>query len=101
MFEELSEADIASLMQLLAKTKNSVRSTAPEEPPRKAASPRSASVPPCHLGAGCCRGSRPITRAARDVLFSCDYNYLIPRIFFRPRWGMARAKCALRGIIEV
>jgi DNA-binding MarR family transcriptional regulator len=42
MFEQLPEADIASLMQLLAKTKHSVRSTIPEEAPRKVTSSRSA-----------------------------------------------------------
>lgn len=42
MFAQLSEADIASLMQLLAKTKHSVRATVLEEPPRKLPSPRAA-----------------------------------------------------------
>ena len=41
MFEQLPEAEIASLMQLLAQTKQSVRAAALEEPPRKAPSPRS------------------------------------------------------------
>jgi DNA-binding MarR family transcriptional regulator len=40
MFEQLSEDDVAALMQLLAKTKQSVRATVLEEPARKAPSPR-------------------------------------------------------------
>jgi DNA-binding MarR family transcriptional regulator len=42
MFEDLSAADIASLMQVLAKTKHSVRSTVLEPPSQKVASLRPA-----------------------------------------------------------
>ena len=40
MFEQLPDTDVAALMQLLAKTKDSVRSTALNEPARRAQSPR-------------------------------------------------------------
>ena len=42
MFAQLSEGDIAALMQLLAQTKQSVRGVVLEEPPRKAAAARAA-----------------------------------------------------------